>query len=100
MIEHLLTNVERVLLGNTWAMERMSFWARARFGRDTGLWPGIHGEEVTRMFIQSDIEGELADGKLYCARRKLARAKEAGLISDDEIVESDPRSGRIEIVDF
>lgn len=80
MIEQLLTNVERALLGeDTWAMERMSFLARARFYRDMGLWPGDYGEEATRMFVQSDIEAELADGKLYCARRKRARAKEAGL---------------------
>lgn len=79
MIEQLLTKVERALLGDTWAMERMSFLARARFGRDAGLWPGTYGKEATRMFMQLDIEGELADGKLYCARRKRARAKEAGL---------------------
>lgn len=78
-IEQLLMNMERALLGNTWAMERMSFRARARFFRDTGLWPGTYGEEATRMSMQSDIEGELADGKLYCARRKRARAEEAGL---------------------
>ena len=78
VVERVLTNVERSLLGDTWAIQRMSFSGRARIFRDFGEWPGIHGEGATRMFMQSDIEREKASGKLYCAQRKLERAREAG----------------------
>ena len=79
-IERVLTNIERSLLcGDTWATQTMSFTDRLRFYRDTGEWPGLYSKEVIEMFMQNSIDQERADGKSYCAQRKLDRAKEANL---------------------
>lgn len=79
MIERKLTEIERGLLGETWAILAMSFWARLRFFRDTAEWPGYYSKETTRVLMQQDIDAERADGKTFCANKKLARAREAGL---------------------
>ncbi len=80
MIERRLVHIEKCLLGgDTWATEGMSLTDRIKFFRDTGEWPGVHSKEATKMFMQGDIDGERTAGKDYCAEKKLARAREAGL---------------------
>lgn len=61
-----------------WA-SKPSFLDRLRFFRDTGVWPGGCSKDSLRMFMEGNIEAEIADGKLGCARRKRARASEIGL---------------------
>lgn len=80
MAKEIFTRIEETILcGSNWATETMTVGARLRFFRDTGQWPGLHTIEATEMFMQADIDAERAQGKHYCAQRKLARAKEAGL---------------------
>ena len=79
-IERFFTKIEEGLIGEeTWATQTMSFTDRLRFYRDTGEWPGLYSKEVIEMFMQNSIDQERADGKSYCAQRKLDRAKEANL---------------------
>lgn len=80
MIVEKLVQIEKCFLGgSTWATETMSFGQRIKFFRDTREWPGLHLKETTEMFMQGDIDAERRDGKVYCAKKKLSRAKEAGL---------------------
>ncbi len=80
MIAEKITEIEEWILGDsTWATRSMTFGERLRFYRDTGEWPGLHSIVATEIFMQGDIDAERADGKDYCAGRKLQRAKEAGL---------------------
>lgn len=75
-----LTRIEEGVLGGpTWATATMSFAQRLKFFRDTGEWPGMNSKAVTEMSMQGNIDAERADGKDYCAARKLERAREAGL---------------------
>jgi hypothetical protein len=75
----MLTRIEQILLGDTWAMQEMTSKDRLRFYRDTGIWPGYNRKELTSLIMQNDIDAERRDGKKYCADQKLARAREAGL---------------------
>lgn len=80
MVESILTHLEeKFFCGPTWATERMTFWERLRFYRDTALWPGLYSEAVTEMYMENEIKGELDHGKEFCAAQKSRRAVEAGL---------------------
>ena len=80
MIAERLTKLEeRLLGGSTWATETMTFCQRLKFFRDTGEWPGACSKATLGMFMQGNIDMERAAGKTYCAKKKLKRAKEAGL---------------------
>lgn len=79
MIERFFIKIETALLGRTWAVATMTSLERLKFYRDTGEWPGIHSRITTEMFLQGDIDAERFDSKTYCADKKMARAKEAGL---------------------
>lgn len=54
-------------------------WQRLKFYKDTGEWPGLSTKLLLEIVMQVDIDKERKDGKYFCAKQKLARAKEAGL---------------------
>lgn len=72
-------DLEAKLFGETWATEEMTLLQRLKFYRDTGEWPGVYTKETLEMNMRESIAAERADGKRDCVKRKLARAKEAGL---------------------
>ena len=80
MSKEILTRIEEsILCGSTWATSSMTFGQRLRFWRNTGEWPGVYLKTTTEMLMQSNIDAERSDGKIYCANRKLERVKDAGL---------------------